>query len=1165
MIKERTWPVRAIYILIAAALAISLMITVAPAHKVSANSNDVTTEWDKVSTPNTKDWGLAPDSTIIDYAVASGGDVAYAAVFSNYDMDCNGTAEEYCLLKSTDGAATWKDITKGVKKEIDKKNVGNLTELLQVACDLENSDFVTLALSNGTATLVFLSDDGGTTFKSAGEVNIHANDVYAFEISPAVAGDRNIVIGGTDGTKALLFRTIATGTTAGTWEDATNYAGWNDKGQATNFTSAAVVDIQFSPNFKTDKVILAATANNTAVQLQSGMLGDNPVWNKASSLSINAVQVIGNVTIADLGRFTAGITLPTDYYADKKATNRYAWVWVNYFDSNQKAVGQIIRVKDTSIKAIGQQIEDSKVFLADVSYWGTIAEGKAIAGVLGDGIGGNANCCDGVQVYNNLHIASMDICCIPWEVACKLPTGRYAMDAFYVSADKAYAVALGPDEAYDESAWSVSFDDGNTWNQLSLIDTNIDYLSDVAVSPDCNKIMLVSVNLIDMTGICCPNTEATNPECTGCDSVWVYAKDFPEAGYSEYSGHWLRTWCSQLEGNNADWFEGNNERGLLRLVPGEETGNTVYLFDRMTDNIYLNDLETLDCWTTVAVPTVDHIVDMVATGNETLCALDTNGDFAMYDAEGWHDSVDSKVDAGWTIAVRNSDILVGGQDGDVSYSSDGGDTFALLEETATSIHGLVTVAFDSYFATNKVIYAATADITQQHQNNGGGIYRWVIDTSDKWKNLGANEDYNYTGLQVGRLGGNPFSSAATGGVLYASYVGHTCGSNWSTSADDLTKCWANKGEEPCWDTGVARCLTPAAEISCEKCVEWDYLTVGLTGNDELPYEYFVMGPQALKICGCKDATTNTKLFAIGMEWNDMYDMCKAKWGTVWTFEDCYAKKAPAVTATNATIPADCDCNNLPFTINWAGVCDACYYDVQIALDNQFTNLLMPTTGSVISYSEGSKSEISATGLSYVVPGILTCQVTYYWRVRAHEASTCQIIHSWWSDAQTFTVAPSASQGAVHMGGPASGAQDMNTQNVGFTWDLLASADSYDWVLSKNADLSNPIESKTGLTSAAYTCTKTLDYNTTYYWQVKAYKGATLISTSPISTFTTAVTGKFCCPIDGLCFDTVDLLKAHTASAHPAQPATPSWVWVVIAIGAVLVIVVIVLIFRTRRV
>jgi hypothetical protein len=294
--------------------------------------------------------------------------------------------------------------------------------------------------------------------------------------------------------------------------------------------------------------------------------------------------------------------------------------------------------------------------------------------------------------------------------------------------------------------------------------------------------------------------------------------------------------------------------------------------------------------------------------------------------------------------------------------------------------------------------------------------------------------------------------------------------------------------------------------------------------------------------------------------NPYYDMSKAQHGTVWTFEDCYAKKAPELTsANNQTIPADCYCSNLPFSIKWDDVCDACYYDVQIALDDQFTDVV-----ATADYKEGGKDILGATGPSYVVPNILTCQVTYYWRVRAHQAQTCQIIHSWWSDAGTFTVAPSADQGAIDLIAPVSGATDVGTKNVGFSWNLQASANKFDWVLSKNADLSSPVESKPGLTNRAYTCTVTLDHGTTYYWHVYAYQGSTLVSSSAVGTFTTGPTGPFCSAIDGRCFETEQELIAHNADLE--KPAgTPFWVWVVIGIGAVLVIVVIVLIFRTRRV
>jgi len=58
----------------------------------------------------------------------------------------------------------------------------------------------------------------------------------------------------------------------------------------------------------------------------------------------------------------------------------------------------------------------------------------------------------------------------------------------------------------DESAFSLTRNNGETWNQLSLIDTRINKLTDVAPSADCTTIYLASVN----------NAQA----CKGFDSIW---------------------------------------------------------------------------------------------------------------------------------------------------------------------------------------------------------------------------------------------------------------------------------------------------------------------------------------------------------------------------------------------------------------------------------------------------------------------------------------------------------------------------------------------------------------------------------------------------------------------------------------------------------------------
>jgi hypothetical protein len=435
------------------------------------------------------------------------------------------------------------------------------------------------------------------------------------------------------------------------------------------------------------------------------------------------------------------------------------------------------------------------------------------------------------------------------------------------------------------------------------------------------------------------------------------------------------------------------------------------------------------------------------------------------------------------------------------------------------------VAFDSYFDQNDTIYAAL-----EADGTDSGVYRWIIGESEAWKDLRAEplesqigvsdgdeiDEYvelEFTGLVVDNADGNPHTTAETGGVIYASYYGYWGG-------DDFT--------------GVARRLYPAEEVICGECGEWDYLFEGLTINEE----GFNAWPDAVKICGCLTPDSNSKLFAID-EYN-YYDQEDNEYGSVWTFEDCYAKKAPEITSPEDgfVVPADpCSCFNVPFNVAWDRLCDACSYDIQVAMDEDFEQLVLDEVHFVPGAGDAPTFNIPG--------GELTCEFTYYYRVRASDAETGQIIRSWWSDSQSVTIAPSTQAGEIVLVSPEPGATDVAVEGVGFSWDLMAQADEFDWWIDDNSDFSSPVEQVTGLTSTAYECTQTLDYDTTYYWQVIAYNEGAAISSSAVGTFRT---------------------MEEAEEPPPAEePATPFWVWVVIAIGAVLVIVVIVLIFRTRRV
>jgi hypothetical protein len=1136
MTSARAWPVRAMYILLAAALAIGLFLTAAPAHQVSAAPDEPTAEWSTVDTPTTADWVLAPESTILDYALASEGDVAYAVVLA---YDEAGTAMAYRLLKSDTAGATWSELTGALNDSLADGSY-TLDELLQVATDWVDPDFIAVALSvvEDSYVHVYISNDGGDTFVDAGEVEdgnavmTGANHgVSDLAVSYAVDGKRDVAIAGaasglTSGT-AGIFRCTVTGDSPGTWTDATTYAGWNDNG---DFSSFRVTDIVFSYNWPTDATILAITYAPSGpglwdVYLQSGTWGKTTgAWNANAGFA-DAVPVKEGVELPTFlrsadARGIAGVAIPSDYDGSDSLA-RYSWVWVNYYGTSGPE-GEIVMVNDSVATPINQQIAGHP-WLTNVSYYGTIAEGKAIAGLMGDGAGGYAAPCEGVQVYHNNTVAHMNICCEPWELACKLPTGMTAMAVSYVTQDKAYAVPLQSDGPYDESAWSVSVDgDGLVWNQLSLVDTAIDYISDVAVSPDCNKMFLATVNAAQ--------------RAYGCDSVWLKATDLPED--EEYSGYWIRTWCGDLQGDSSDDFPWYTQRSLLRLSPDETTGDTVYLVDRMTNTIYYNDLETWNCWKVGTAPMSD-IVDLAVMDEATIYALGANGNVAMSDDHGkaitWTDPVDSKVSYGWTIAVHGDYVLVGGMDGDASYSDDSGDTFTALDDiySASDVH--VTVAFDTYFDTNDVIYAALANAG----SGNNGIFSTTLPDNPAWKDLGADPNFNYTGLILSYASGNPFTAADTGGVLYASYF------TWTDPND-------NAGG---YSSGVARCLTPlVGQVACSSCKAlWDYLYYDLQ-YDQTDVT-FTLPPFALKACGCTTPDTNTKLFAI--DEND-YDMVAGQSGTVWTFEDCYAKKGAELSYPDdgATIgTSSCGCCNVPFTLKWDQLCDACFYDIQFALDPAFTEPV-ELIGQNGETPPDMESETGIDGLYYYVAPqnganptqFLGCyfqpETTYYWRVRA-AGTADQVIHSWWSDAQSFTVAPTAAAGAIELVAPTPGATGVGVTNAAFSWHILATADSFDFVLSSHADLSSPVSSQTGLHGTATSYTGTLSYDTPYYWQVTAYYQGATISMSAIGTFRT-------------------MAQPSGPTPTPTTP-TPFWVWVVIAIGAVLVIVVIVLIFRTRRV
>jgi len=83
-------------------------------------------------------------------------------------------------------------------------------------------------------------------------------------------------------------------------------------------------------------------------------------------------------------------------------------------------------------------------------------------------------------------------------------TGTATSKALVAGANWPNPYLIGKD--FDESALSLNRNNGETWNQLALIDTKISQLTDIAPAPDCSTVYLNSIN--------------HNPNCSGFDSVW---------------------------------------------------------------------------------------------------------------------------------------------------------------------------------------------------------------------------------------------------------------------------------------------------------------------------------------------------------------------------------------------------------------------------------------------------------------------------------------------------------------------------------------------------------------------------------------------------------------------------------------------------------------------
>jgi len=172
-------------------------------------------------------------------------------------------------------------------------------------------------------------------------------------------------------------------------------------------------------------------------------------------------------------------------------------------------------------------------------------------------------------------------------------------------------------------------------------------------------------------------------------------------------------------------------------------------------------------------------------------------------------------------------------------------------------------------------------------------------------------------------------------------------------------------------------------------------------------------------------------------------------------------------------------------LDWETLEGADQYLWQLDYDTDFTTVPDGLEGN---------TKASSAQMPALDPG-----ATCYWRVRATEP-----VLSPWSDKWSFTTSIGSQALAPVLESPEAGASGVAIKPI-FQWSAVAGADGYELVVSTKIELDNPTILKTdsyALASTAWQCNVSLDYDTTYYWKVRAVNGDTHSAWSAVGAFAT---------------------------------------------------------------
>jgi hypothetical protein len=686
-----------------------------------------------------------------------------------------------------------------------------------------------------------------------------------------------------------------------------------------------------------------------------------------------------------------------------------------------------------------------------------------------------------------------------WSTARKPPSGDSVTAILSASAKTGgglfYLCTSGT-----ESAFSVSSDQGLSWDQRALIDSRITAIIDLAVSPRYNAdstLFMLSTNIRN--------------------SLWRSA---------DGGTNWLRIYCtSPSERLNQALLSPDFSQNSQVYLAGVRGDHPVIWFSEDSGQNFtcLESMDSqtagpvnIDCW---AIAPGDVLYVGSFDGDHSRIYQTAPGalNYINYGNAGNAVLDQVVISPGFT---GDQTLLVSNIQGGVLISRNKGLVFEPLplETGRTALTGSVSLAFDPDYTHNGTLYAATSG---EAGETGQGLFRFVIDQSYAWQKI---DQRLPEGAGVIAL------AASDQGVLYGVNSLVTAGSA-GPAAGGVERCLAPTNTDPLFeilcgglDEGIhlgrlwvqdnrlwTLDLTHRKLLTCRDTLatpitlisppdqatglrednlvlDWD----SAPGAEEYQWQ-IAADPDFWNILK-QGHSAGSPLSLTGLEKDaHYYWRVRALTSTIsggWSTIHYFTTRATAGDELKAPVisqPKPGSLTTLRPVFEWSVCSGADSYELRVSQYDNFSQPVIDKCGQAACNTNVWACDID-----------LAYSTAYYWQVRAAAGS---VFSDWVSGLFTTQAAP-VPEPELPAPKPASPTSSTSAPiQPAFRWNTVEKAESYQLVVSQS-DNFTPLVIDHLCYANSWQCNQNLAYQTAYYWKVRALKGETHSAWSTVYVFTT---------------------------------------------------------------